>query len=1021
MAKHRVDSWFYSLFFLGIAVLIFFQRNNPSQSLQKMAEDTPKSVYDFTVKDIRGNDVGLGTYSGKILYGQSTVELDDSLKGRLPEKLNILYEKYKDQGFEILAFPCNQFLSQEPGTNDEIQETVCTMFKAEFPIFDKVEVNGKNAAPLYNFLKTQKGGLFGDGIKWNFTKFLVGKDGKVVERYAPTTSPLKIECCCHSSIVSYTSPAASFHPLTPSNPNSHCRRPTNSLSLPRLNPTSITRKWTDLSPRLELPYARNGDSGKPKWVFDENENRWCSISNSSTAQKRYSQILRQYAEWNNVDEMRDLYLVMKDNGLEPGVVLETMLIDIFMKSGEVPDAFHVFERMPTRNVVTWTAIIFGCVQNDFQKMGISLFLEMLESGVSPNAVTFNVVLQACTDLAAVDTGKQVHGLVVRAGFGEDSRAENCLIAFYSNCGLLDEAQKVFVRMKSPDLVSFTSMIAGFSKNGLFKPAARLFDQMLRMGLQPNEYTVTTILAACDFVLGEQIHAYMIKNLLHQSLYAASSLIDFYSKNALVEGAKLVFRELEARNVVTWSTMISCYLKNGYANKAMDLFFRMVYSGIKPNEFTLAAAVGACGFSPESICLGQQLHCLIIKMNLAMENHIFNALLTMYARNGKIVELERLFGRIQNPDIVSWSAVVSGYYQNGLCEKSASMLCFMHRNGAQPNEHGFSSALSSCAGPALLGQGRQFHGLALKLGCDFDVCVGNALVNMYAKCGDIDAASLAFDGMPMHDVMSWNTLIHGYAYHGHGMKALQVFDEMVGSGFILPNHSTFVGLLNACSHVGFVDEALRYFKAMDSHYGIEPSISHYACMVDVMGRAGRFDEAVEIIHEMPFEPDSLIWKTLLGSCRIHKNLGLGKLAAKKAIELSPQDAANYVLLSNLHATCEAWDGVERTRKMMQENGVKKDAGGSWIEIQNEVDASLNLLFGYTCGSTFRILFAIWVLKTSSGHCTSPKVERKGWRLAEVPSKATSNAILSVDPYLVDVPLLNYNSKFTSEKPFKSTNW
>ncbi|XP_052173841.1 probable glutathione peroxidase 2 [Diospyros lotus] len=179
-----------TLLFLGLAVFWFYRY--PSHSPSNMAEETPKSVYDFTVKDIRGNDAPLTNYNGKVLLIVNVASKCGLTQSNYKE-LNILYEKYKDQGFEILAFPCNQFAWQEPGTNEEIQDTVCTMFKAEFPIFEKIEVNGKNAAPLYKFLKSEKGGIFGDAIKWNFTKFLINKEGKVVQRYAPRTSPLKIE------------------------------------------------------------------------------------------------------------------------------------------------------------------------------------------------------------------------------------------------------------------------------------------------------------------------------------------------------------------------------------------------------------------------------------------------------------------------------------------------------------------------------------------------------------------------------------------------------------------------------------------------------------------------------------------------------------------------------------------------------------------------------------------------------------------------------------------------------------
>ncbi|KAK2981532.1 hypothetical protein RJ640_026792 [Escallonia rubra] len=190
MLFSKLTNW-PSLLFLGFA--FFFLYTYPTlSSVKKMAAESPKSVHNFTVKDIRGNDVPLSNYNGKVLLIVNVASKCGLTQSNYKE-LNVLYQKYKDQGLEILAFPCNQFGKQEPGDNEEIQETVCTMFKAEFPIFDKIDVNGKNAAPLFNFLKAEKGGLFVDGIKWNFTKFLINKEGKVVERYAPITSPLKIE------------------------------------------------------------------------------------------------------------------------------------------------------------------------------------------------------------------------------------------------------------------------------------------------------------------------------------------------------------------------------------------------------------------------------------------------------------------------------------------------------------------------------------------------------------------------------------------------------------------------------------------------------------------------------------------------------------------------------------------------------------------------------------------------------------------------------------------------------------
>ncbi|XP_010252916.1 PREDICTED: pentatricopeptide repeat-containing protein At2g27610-like [Nelumbo nucifera] len=707
-----------------------------------------------------------------------------------------------------------------------------------------------------------------------------------------------------------------------------------SISLPLLTGKPIAKHRSFTKMEFSPTKNNNGMKSRASLLDGFMDSHYESIPMFLAQQK----ILWEFIESRSLDEARYLHTKMKEEGLEPGIVTESILIDLFMKSARVSDAFKVFEAMLERNVVTWTSIISGCVQNGFPEIGISMFVEMLELGVLPNDFTLNVVLQACADLAAANLGMQVHSLVIRAGFVHGCRTENFLINLYSKCCLIDMAHRVFDRMLKPDLVSFTSMIGGYSKNKMSEAAIRLFDRMLKCGLVPNDHTISSILVACGFIFGEQIHAFMVKTLLDKSLHSGSALIEFYSKNDSFENAKLVFEKLEDRNVVTWTSMISCCIQHERGDEALDLFHQMVNLGIEPNVVTFATVIAACGLCSEFTDMGQQIHCSIIKLNLGSDNRIVNALITMYARNKKIEELEKVFEKIENPDRVSWSAAISGYSQNGFNEKAACLLCQMHKKGARPNEYGISSTLSSCANLALLDQGKQLHGFCLKLGYDIiDVCVGNALVSMYAKCGSVEDAQLAFDGMPFRDVMSWNTLIHGYAYHGHGGKALQIFDEMVASETIRPNHATFVGILSACSHVGYVEEAFDYFKIMESHHGIVPSMSHYACLVDLIGRAGRLEEAYQIIEQMPFEPNSLIWKTLLGSCRVHKNLKLGKLAAQRAIELSPCDSANYILLSNLYTVCGERVGSEMMRKMMEEKGVKKDAGFSWIELKSEVHA------------------------------------------------------------------------------------
>ncbi|KAG9447100.1 hypothetical protein H6P81_013228 [Aristolochia fimbriata] len=716
-------------------------------------------------------------------------------------------------------------------------------------------------------------------------------------------------------------------------------------SRPRGTPVTITpiicqknvslgnSKPGDLEIKVESIDCRNAvQNGNFRWVSSREQSERIS---AASMDNRITEMLWDYIRKDDLETAIKLHSQMKSRGFEPGILLETVLIDKVMRSGSAQEALHMFGKMTHRNVVTWTTVVSGCVRNNEPGLGLSLFAQMLDSGIGPNDFTFSVAFQACAVLESFDVGKQVHSLAIRTGFAHDSRIQNCLIDLYSTFGLTVYARKVLTQMSEPDLVSFTSMIAGYAKNYLLESAFEVFDQMRWMGIMPNEYTVASILSTCTSWSGKQVHAYMIKTMLDQSFYSGSALIKCYSDNNFIDGAEVVFRKLILKNVVTWSLMISCYLQNELVNKALALFCEMVYLGIEPNKYTLATVIGGCGLSLESTGLAQQVHALVIKLNFDSDRRVSNALLTMYARKGKVEELATVFGKICDPDIVSWCAAVSGYSQNGCGEKSASLLCLMQRRGMEPNEYGLSSALSSCADLALLDEGRQFHGLALKLGCDFDACVGNALVNLYSKCGTIEDARRAFEEMPGHDILSWNTLIHGYAHHGHGKEAIQAFNKMQEMGLIMPNHATLLGVLSACSHVGYLEKATEYLKNMESHYGLAPSLSHYACVVDMMGRSGRLDEAFQIVNEMPFEPDSLIWKTLAGSCKVHGEIELGKFAAKEATKLSPDDSANYVLLSNLYSVSGQWEDAKRTRMIMVEKGLKKEPGSSWIEVKGRV--------------------------------------------------------------------------------------
>ncbi|CAN1252276.1 Pentatricopeptide repeat-containing protein At2g27610 [Linum perenne] len=313
---------------------------------------------------------------------------------------------------------------------------------------------------------------------------------------------------------------------------------------------------------------------------------------------------------------------------------------------------------------------------------------------------------------------------------------------------------------------------------------------------------------------------------------------------------------------------------------------------------------------------------------------WTSLLTGYAQNGEIEEASKVFERISKKDIVAWSAMVAGYAQGGDTEGAVKTFVEMAKHGVEPNEYTFSSVVNACtAAMAPVQQGMQIHAWSIKSRRNDALCVCSALVTMYAKTGDIESANEVFRRQRERDLVSWNSMISGYAQHGDVEKALEVFKEMQILGMEMDG-VTFISVISACTHGGLIDEGRRYFDEMVKEHRIEPTMEHYSCLVDLYGRAGQLEKAMEVINSMPFPPSATVWRTILGASRVHRNLELGELAAEKLIELQPGDSAAYVLLANMHAVAGNWKERTRVRKLMDVRNVKKEAGYSWIEVKNK---------------------------------------------------------------------------------------
>lgn len=407
---------------------------------------------------------------------------------------------------------------------------------------------------------------------------------------------------------------------------------------------------------------------------------------------------------------------------------------------------------------------------------------------------------------------------------------NSLIDSYSKCGTLGivAAKKLFMAMGERDVVSWNSMMGGLVKEGDLVNAHKVFDEM------PERDTVSW-----------------------------NTIMDGYAKAGEMNVAFELFQKMPTRNVISWSVMVSGYSKAGDMEMARMLFDRMPVK-----------------------------------------------------------------------NLITWTIIISGYAAKGISKDAICMYNLFEKTGLNPDDGTFVSILAACAESGMLGLGKRVHASIQRARLKSSILVFNALVDMYAKCGRLKKAMGIFNGMRNRDVVSWNTMILGLAMHGHGEDALELFLRMKLEGF-KPDKVTFVGILCACTHAGLVDEGLHYFNEMEKVYRVTPQVEHYGCMVDLLGRGGRLEEACKLVTNMPFEPNTVIWGTLLGACRMHNAVALAKDVLCHLLDKDPSDAGNYSMGSNICAAAGDWDGMASLRMRMRSQGIEKPSGASSIELYDEI--------------------------------------------------------------------------------------
>ncbi|TKY58938.1 Pentatricopeptide repeat-containing protein [Spatholobus suberectus] len=498
------------------------------------------------------------------------------------------------------------------------------------------------------------------------------------------------------------------------------------------------------------------------------------------------------------------------------------------------------------------------------------------------------------------------------------------------------ARRVFDRTAQPNSATWNAMFRGYSHAERHCDVVVLFAQMHRFGASPNCFTFPVVMKSCARASavkeGEQVHCAAAKRGFMSNTFVGTALIHMYGSASNTGDAYRVFGEMRDKNVFAWTAIVAAHVACRDMVSARRLF------GVAPQRDVVLWNTVVSGY----IELGDMVAARALFDEMPNRDVMsWNTVLNGYANNDDVVSFEKLFEEMPERNVYSWNGLIGGYVRNGLYKEaleSFKRMLMLVEGGDDdvvvPNDYTVVAVLSACSRLGDLEMGKWLHVYAESVGYEGNLFVGNALIDMYAKCGVIENAVDVFNGLDVKDIITWNTIINGIAMHGHGADALSLFEQMKSAGE-RPDGVTFVGILSACTHMGLVRDGFLHFQSMVDDYSIVPQIEHYGCMVDLLGRAGLIDQAVDFVRKMPMKPDAVIWAALLGACRIYKNVEIAELALQQLIELEPKNPANFVMLSNIYKDLGRWQDVARLKIAMRDTGFKKLPGCSVIGCNHSV--------------------------------------------------------------------------------------
>ncbi|KAH7426998.1 hypothetical protein KP509_10G025700 [Ceratopteris richardii] len=654
----------------------------------------------------------------------------------------------------------------------------------------------------------------------------------------------------------------------------------------------------------------------------------------------YIALLKVCSKSASISEGRLIHSEIIGSGYVEHGHMSKALVAMYSRFANFEDALLVLQRLQKVDLIVWNSLVTGYAKYKESSRVLNILKCMQNNGNQPNHVTYVCALKSCSNRRQLLQGMLIHCDMLENGISpvfSQSILGNQLVFMYVKCGCLEAARAVFESLPERDALTWNILIDGYSSHGFVETALDVYHAMCLQGIQPTLVTFVCTLKACSVMRnlkqGQKIHSQLTMTGLKLDAIVENALLDLYSKCGRFEDSSYVFYGLPQKSVIAWNTVMAGYVSHQCGSSTLDFFRQMQAEGLQPDSVSFVCALKACS-SLFDLDQGKTIHSEVIKNGLDLDLYIGNSLITMYGTCGKVEDAESVFERVQQRDVVTWSALMTGYANDGLGKEVLQTFNKMRVEGVEPDEAAFVCVLKACGDVAALEQGMELHAYAVENGYEVDTPVASTLITMYGKCGSLDMAILVLNRLTRPSVISFNAMVATFSEHGKSEFSVELYQNMI-SRAVKPNSITFICLLSACKKLDSVVEGCLFFRSMQRDHGIVPEVEHYGCMVEILSKAGHINAAEDLIETIPTACNIVCLISLLSSCDGLSDLCRGKRYFEYASKIDPVNSSVYVLMSKLYKVAGLHSKALEMESLRMQRNMWKKPGKAFIEVDKKV--------------------------------------------------------------------------------------